>query len=232
MKRTEINPRNNWQKEVEKIAELARLGISEEEKGKFAEDLSLVLGYVDKDLGTNFSGRKIIGWNSVANWLVEDGLMNKNDAFEYERHVWTDPKILLAGEANQKLRGLSRVANLRGIEQFVTTSRVSTLAESTFMWLNRNFAWIPNDHIGINSNSILDGNEFKARRVAELYKRNPGLVHLDDSMKLARTLLQKVPDIGFLGFPNMNEDLAGLAGERRILFPNISIFEDLLYYQS
>ena len=35
-------------KEVEKIAELARLGISEEEKGKFAEDLSLVLGYVDK----------------------------------------------------------------------------------------------------------------------------------------------------------------------------------------
>ena len=35
-------------KEVEKIAELARLGISEEEKGKFAEDLSLVLGYVGK----------------------------------------------------------------------------------------------------------------------------------------------------------------------------------------
>jgi len=35
-------------KEVEKIAGLARLGISEEEKDKFAEDLSLVLGYVDK----------------------------------------------------------------------------------------------------------------------------------------------------------------------------------------
>ena len=35
-------------KEVEKMAELARLGISEEEKGKFAEDLSSVLGYVQK----------------------------------------------------------------------------------------------------------------------------------------------------------------------------------------
>lgn len=35
-------------KEVEKIAELARLGISEEEKEKFAEDLSSVLGYVNK----------------------------------------------------------------------------------------------------------------------------------------------------------------------------------------
>lgn len=35
-------------KEVEKIAELARLGISEEEKEKFAQDLSLVLGYVNK----------------------------------------------------------------------------------------------------------------------------------------------------------------------------------------
>lgn len=35
-------------KEVEKIAELARLGLSDEEKNKFAEDLSLVLGYVNK----------------------------------------------------------------------------------------------------------------------------------------------------------------------------------------
>ena len=35
-------------KEVEKIAGLARLGISEEEKEKFTEDLSLVIGYVQK----------------------------------------------------------------------------------------------------------------------------------------------------------------------------------------
>jgi aspartyl-tRNA(Asn)/glutamyl-tRNA(Gln) amidotransferase subunit C len=35
-------------KEVEKIAELARLGLSEKEKEKFAEDLSSVLGYVQK----------------------------------------------------------------------------------------------------------------------------------------------------------------------------------------
>ena len=35
-------------KEVEKIAELARLGISEEEKKKFAEDLSSVIGYIRK----------------------------------------------------------------------------------------------------------------------------------------------------------------------------------------
>ncbi len=35
-------------KEVEKIAELARLGISEEEKEKFSEDLSSVIGYVSK----------------------------------------------------------------------------------------------------------------------------------------------------------------------------------------
>ena len=34
--------------EVEKIAELARLGISEKEKEKFAEDLSSVIGYVQK----------------------------------------------------------------------------------------------------------------------------------------------------------------------------------------
>lgn len=34
--------------EVLKIAELARIGISEEEKGKFAKELSLVIGYIDK----------------------------------------------------------------------------------------------------------------------------------------------------------------------------------------
>ena len=35
-------------KEVEKIAELARLELDEKEKEKFAEDLSSVLGYVQK----------------------------------------------------------------------------------------------------------------------------------------------------------------------------------------
>ena len=35
-------------KEVEKIAELARLGLAEKEKEKFAEDLSSIIGYVQK----------------------------------------------------------------------------------------------------------------------------------------------------------------------------------------
>ena len=35
-------------KEVEKIAELARLGLDESEKEKFLKDLSLVIGYVQK----------------------------------------------------------------------------------------------------------------------------------------------------------------------------------------
>jgi len=35
-------------KEVEKIAELARLGLAEKEKEKFAEDLSSVIGYIQK----------------------------------------------------------------------------------------------------------------------------------------------------------------------------------------
>jgi len=34
--------------EVEKIAELARLELAEEEKEKFAEDLSSVIGYIQK----------------------------------------------------------------------------------------------------------------------------------------------------------------------------------------
>ena len=35
-------------KEVEKIAELARLGLDEKEKEKFAEDLSSIIGYIQK----------------------------------------------------------------------------------------------------------------------------------------------------------------------------------------
>ena len=35
-------------KEVEHIAKLARLGLSEQEKKKFTEELSAILGFVDK----------------------------------------------------------------------------------------------------------------------------------------------------------------------------------------
>jgi len=35
-------------KEVEDIAKLARLGLSEQEKKKFTEELSAILGFVDK----------------------------------------------------------------------------------------------------------------------------------------------------------------------------------------
>ncbi len=60
-------------KEVEKIAELARLEISEEEKEKFAEDLSSVLGYVNKLSEVNVEKvEPITGGTALENVMRKD----------------------------------------------------------------------------------------------------------------------------------------------------------------
>lgn len=71
-------------KEIEKIAELARLGISEEEKEKFAEDLSSVLGYVNKLSEVNVE--KI---EPMTGGTVLESVMRKDD----ESKDISDPKM-------------------------------------------------------------------------------------------------------------------------------------------
>jgi|SRR3990167_6861224 len=59
--------------EVEKISELARLGINEEEKEKFAEDLSLVIGYVQKLSEVNIEKvEPMTGGTNVENIVRKD----------------------------------------------------------------------------------------------------------------------------------------------------------------
>ncbi len=61
-------------KEVEKIAELARLELGEEEKEKFAEDLSSVLGYVQKLSEVNIEKvEPVTGGTNL------EGVMRKDD---------------------------------------------------------------------------------------------------------------------------------------------------------
>jgi|SRR3989344_5397649 len=60
-------------KEVEKIAKLARLGLEESEKEKFAEDLSSVLGYVQKLSEVNIEKvEPMTGGTNLENVMRED----------------------------------------------------------------------------------------------------------------------------------------------------------------
>ncbi len=60
-------------KEVEKIAELARLELGEKEKEKFTEDLSSVLGYVQKLSEVNIEKvEPITGGTSLENVMRKD----------------------------------------------------------------------------------------------------------------------------------------------------------------
>lgn len=60
-------------KEVEKIAELARVGIGEEEKEKFARDLSSVIGYIQKLSEVNVEKvEPIAGGTALENIIRED----------------------------------------------------------------------------------------------------------------------------------------------------------------
>lgn len=71
-------------KEVEKIAELARLGLAEKEKEKFAEDLSSVLGYVQKLSEVNIEKvEPITGGTSL------ESVMRKDD----ETKCISDPQM-------------------------------------------------------------------------------------------------------------------------------------------
>lgn len=72
------------QKEVEKIAELARLRLKESEKEKFAEDLSSVIGYVQKLSEVNVE--KV---EPMTGGTVLESVMRKDD----ETKNISDPKM-------------------------------------------------------------------------------------------------------------------------------------------
>ncbi len=58
--------------EVEKIAELARLGISEEEKEKFRGELSLVIGYIEKLSEVNIENVKPMTGGTILESVVRE----------------------------------------------------------------------------------------------------------------------------------------------------------------
>ncbi len=67
-------------KEVEHIAQLARLGITDEEKEKYAEQLSAILDYVEQLNKLNTDKVEPIGQITGAeNVMREDDIKNKPD---------------------------------------------------------------------------------------------------------------------------------------------------------
>lgn len=189
----------------------------------------------DKDFGTNYKDRKVISWSSVAEWLVEDGKMQDfENAKEYEEKLWNDPEIIRLTPPNKSLQVFSYAAWLRGIKQTISTSRPSTLEEVTKIQVENYFPWLVGN---VNQRSAgepgitgRDGIGFKVGHVSELYQRNHGVIHFDDSMTTIRKLLELHPDMDVLGFPATKEPYSDLVGKRRLFFPDITLFESLITY--
>lgn len=191
-----------------------------------------VADFCDSDKGTHYRGRKIRGWNSFSQWLLEDGIFRtKEEADDYENKIWTDPKIIKEGLPNRKLQALSYAAFKRGIKQTITTSRISKLAIVTEGQVKLYYPWL-SESVNQRLEDIpgVAGEDYKVTKVSELYMANPSLVHMDDSMTFMRKLLGKNPDISVLGFPAPEDYYADLTGGSRIFFPDISVFADMLYY--
>lgn len=69
--------------QVEHIADLARIGISDEEKQKFQEDLGSVLDYIDKLQGVDVSGiEPIANITGLENQIREDENGSSHDDTE------------------------------------------------------------------------------------------------------------------------------------------------------
>lgn len=190
-----------------------------------------VFNYVDRDLGTNFSSRKMKGFNPVSKWLVEDGLMNPKDAKHYEDGLWDNPEIIKLAPPNFRLRALSYAANQRGIPQFITTSRPPGLFDITDEWLKYyfNWIWIEPGSINIRSNNDISGMEFKAKSTYEVYKRYPEVVTLDDLMPHLQRIVELCPNIGVIGFPYDEDVLPEFTGSNKV-FVSLPVFEERLNY--
>lgn len=190
-----------------------------------------VLEFVDNKLGTRYAGRKIKGWNSVAGWLVADGIMQPDKANDFENYVWTEPSIISKAPVNGALQALSYVAWQRGIPQTITTSRIPKLADTTFEQVEKFFPWLQGRvNQRIKAVPGVSGEDYKVEKVSDRFKHNSNLVHHDDSMTFMRKLLSAVPGIDVIGFPCEEDYHLDLIGGRRVFFPDISLFNALVYY--
>lgn len=198
--------------------------------GVLAKTEIAAFDYCDKDLGTNYSGRKIPGFNPISKWLVEDGIMKLEEAQAYEKSIWDNPKVIMEAPVNKKLRNLSLAAFERHIPQSVTTSRPPELGQTTKSWLKFYFPWIPEENINIRTDKSVSGVDFKATKVKEKTEINPNLVHLEDALYHIRRILELTPSANVVGFLDSIDDGADIRGANCVFLPGLSFFESLIYY--
>jgi hypothetical protein len=175
-----------------------------------------IIEYCSRDLGVNYIGRKLNGYNTISSWIVSDGIMNNLEAVLYETKLWERPDLVNLAPPNEILRAFSYAASLRGIPQSITTSRAPGLADVTHAWVLNYFPWI--DVVNQRTDKTLKGEEYKAKKVAEAFKINSGTVHFDDSMGAIRKITEIVREIGIIGFPFPRDidNVPGMASDEHV----------------
>lgn len=189
-----------------------------------------VKAFTDVENGTNYFNRRVDGWNSIANWLVEDKIMDKEEAYAYEHRLWTNNDILMMGPPNIKLRDLSFAANQREIPQSVTTVRVCGLRQTTYRWLDEHYPWIAKGNINFRIGMNPTGFEYKISKILTMYKSNPNLIHIDDDLKIIKVLVEKAPGLGIVGILCPNDDVSDIKYADNRVFLSRDDLNSLIYY--
>jgi hypothetical protein len=189
-----------------------------------------IIEFCNKDLGVNYTGRKFDGFNTISTWISADGIMNFKEASSYETKIWSNPDLIIHAPPNENLRAFSYVAGLRGIPQFITTSRTSDLKDVTHAWVSKCFPWIAVSHVNQRSDKTLKGEIYKAVKIAETFEAYSGTVHFEDSISAVRKITKITRDIGIIGFPYSSDEVLDLTSDNRVFLPR-EAFENLLYYK-
>jgi len=185
---------------------------------------------IDLRFGTNYSDRRVNSWRSVAEWLTKDKILNAEDADKYESSLWINNLTLYAGRPNEYLRALSYVAYLRNIPQTVTTVRALGLRQMTYKWLDENFWWIKSRDINFNV-SATPGREFKIESIVAEHKKYPGLIHVDDDMKIMKILAGTSPSLGLIGITNSGDDVSSFSYSGNRVFLDREDLNGRIYYR-
>lgn len=187
---------------------------------------------VDARFGTNYSARRIDGYNTISKWLATDGLMDPKSALEYEGRLWVDHDILMSAKPNEALRAYSYEAYKLKIPQNVSTVRVPGLRQMTYKWMSIHFPWIPAGKVNFGVGMSSMGPDFKINTILSLYGRNPGLVHIDDDLKIMRPLAQKAERLGLIGIKYTSDDVNGLNSSGNRVFLDRDILNSLVAQSS
>ncbi len=170
--------------------------------GVLAMSVEPVVERFNKDFKTSYKPKDFTGWNSVAGWVVKQGLTQEK-AIEYEHFLWTDPEILFKSPPGIGTKEFIKAVIKNKIDFYVITSRIPSLRDSTISWFGKNLPLVSKEKIYINQNSLVSGDVFKKETIGKLEIS----LHIDDSPEHSKAIVEETSaSVILLSYPNLDNN--------------------------